>query len=840
MLLGGLAASLVLCAGATAGAPVTVTDYTDPGESVQWGQRSHWKQPWRSYLDTVPAETLLDAIGINFNVKPKLAAPTARLLAGHGFRRARVEVGWGSIDYDDPTRMNEADRRNLETTLSALRDNGIRPLILLNANQGKPCPVRHGSLVLAEPALAGATELHVFPGEVDEIVPGRTGIDSDRLAAGTLFASVEADGTVGLSRPLDSDLPAGPLAVVTLRYEPFRPAKLAGGEPNPAFEPTMQGWLRYVGAVTSEAESILGSEEFDVEIWNELSFGSGFLNANAYYEPDIEWTSGRSYGEILYRTVDYLRDPANGVAGIGIGNGFANQSPWWSGTKSHVGVTAIDKHPYAGRLSFPAEAQVNGNRPLNGLGEPAWWRDSEGGYHELFTPAYEAFFPEYFLSAIQTETLARDLSPYPTPIQGTPHGRYTHPPGGDPPEIWITEVNLGPGSGPAPRAEMSDADRRHIATKNVLRYLTAYVNKGVTAIDFFAAQAGDLSLIDPAFLAAAKADPSAYPGDALGGETMDAVGRLADSMRGAGPISTPRSLELRELTDFSGNVQFEGDGTAANPPLYNRDVLAFLPFQAGDDRFAIPVYVMTRNVAEAYRPGADPGRFDLPPEPYRLAIGGVDGQTAQASATDPLSGEPVPVEVVSRAGDKVVVEMPVTDSPRLLSIEDRGYEPPPVGETGETGEAGEAQPPSSPAAPETAAAPLPGAPEPVASRPGRRPAAATVAPALLVKDGARLLKGGRMAVVAGCESSCLIDLGGRLLIGPRRYPMRPNPRGRLLGAAPGAPARVELSLGKAAVRLALFRARRRGATVKVAVAARARPVGPGGAGVARQVLLLSR
>jgi len=36
--------------------------------ALEFGERSHWLQPWRAYLDTVPAQRLRDAVGINFNV----------------------------------------------------------------------------------------------------------------------------------------------------------------------------------------------------------------------------------------------------------------------------------------------------------------------------------------------------------------------------------------------------------------------------------------------------------------------------------------------------------------------------------------------------------------------------------------------------------------------------------------------------------------------------------------------------------------------------------------------------------------------------------------------------
>jgi hypothetical protein len=63
------------------------------------------------------------------------------------------------------------------------------------------------------------------------------------------------------------------------------------------------------------------------------------------------------------------------------------------------------------------------------------------------------------------------------------------------------------------------------------------------------------------------------------------VGRFNGAIR----IPTPRQLSLLEIGDYAGNKQFEGDGTADHPPLYNREVLAFLPFQVMSSQFVIPV-----------------------------------------------------------------------------------------------------------------------------------------------------------------------------------------------------------------------------------------------------------
>jgi hypothetical protein len=877
-----VAAVLLSCAATSPPArasegPVVMTNYTDPGQAMRWGYRSHWIQPWRSYLETVPATTFLDAVGINFNVTGAQANSTARMLGANGFRRARVEVGWGTLSYDDPGKMDPVDRANFVSVLTALDANGIRPLILLNATQSKPCPVKLSSIKLTAAAGVGAETISVDPADVGKIVPGRTGVTDKGIAAESLITSVEPTGLAHLSRPLSISLPVGALQVATLRYEPFRPATLADGSPNPRFEPTMRGWLNYVGVVTREAEAVLGSEDFDVEVWNELSWGSRFLNINGYYEPDIEWTHIGNTREILERTISYIRDPQNGVPKIGIGSGFSNQTPWHSGTTSPVGLTALDKHPYTGRFLFPLQAQINGNRPLNGLHQESGWKDSNAQWHESFTPAYESFFPEYFLSGIQTETLIRDMSPITSNIGGVPHGRYTHPEGGEPPELWITETNLAPSRGGIPRDQLTAADIRHVQSKIVLRDLAAFINKGVTALHFYAANGGDYSLVDQSFFNAIKASPSTYPGDTAGGQTTDSVGRLTRLFAGAEPIASPRSLSLRELTDYSGNVQFQGNGTPQFPPLYNRDVLAFLPFQIDEDSFAIPTYVMTRNVMKVY-PGAlssDPTRFDLPEEPFGLTIGGVDGRRASVSATDPLTGETVPVEVLSRGDDEIEVKMPVTDSPRVLLIDDGGSaggeeppveeppaeeppaeeppveeppaeeppseeppaeEPPteePPAEEPPAEEPPVEQPPAEESPPKKKGPPPPKTEEPPVEEPKGNPEkGGPKKPRLRVEGTNTLFQTRRLNVAPKCESQCTLSVAGQLSIGRRVFPLRPR-RG---GAVSGDPVVVELGLSPAAARSARV-ALGKGLKVRVRITGKVITAG-GGSHPVRQVIVL--
>jgi hypothetical protein len=626
--------------------PVAVVrEPIDPRQQtrVEFGERSHWLQPWRAYLDTVPATRLAQAVGINFNVAPESARKSAGLLARAGFRRARIEVGWSSFSFEHPDRLNKPAA--LRTLLLALQREHIRPLILLNANDLEPCPTHRFDAHVVEPAARGARALRVDRPTASAIVPGRSGLTlpADGKAAGILFTSVSPDGMVTLSKPLPADLPAGIHPATTLLFAPFTRPRLADGRPNPHFERTLAGWLRYVDAVVGTARRILGSTQFDLEIWNELSFGSDFLDLDNYHDPKVDTGTGDTLDAILRRTVAWLRRPGRRLASVGIGDGFASQRPWDSGARTPVGLTAIDKHPYPSPHRFPDDAVFGDVQPLDAEGRPDGTREGDR-WLDRFVPRYTAFLPEYALTAIQTETLVRDLSPLTTKIYGVPHGRFTHPRGGRPPQVWITESNLDPGA--ALGGDNSGAlthVERHLQAKSALRALVAYVNKGVHAFFFYAARDRRLGLIDPR-------DPG-------GGETIAAIRRLVRAFDGAQRLRHVQPLSLLRIGDFSNGVQFTGDGTPAHPPLYDRDVLAFLPFQVTPRRYVVAAYVMTRDITRRYRPRR-----------FRLTIGGLDRCDMRVSLSDPLLVRRQHVRVVACSRRAVTVDVPLSDSPRLLRI----------------------------------------------------------------------------------------------------------------------------------------------------------------------------
>ncbi len=767
----------------------TATVLSDPIDArfltdLPFGTTSFWIQPWRAYLDTWPAARLADALGINFNVEGPGARAIARVLHESGFTLARVEIPWDSLSYANPGAFAAPAR--VRARLRALHEFHLRPLIVLNANSGDPGPSTHVALTLAVPAAAGATTVTLTPASAAAVVPGRSGFDASvfraaprRLALppklsaaaraaltpaqrrariaqlraarraataagltgfilqaspGILVTKVAPGGVATLSRPLPVALAAGAYRGSTLRYAPFATPTLAGGAPNPAFQATLQGWLTYVRAICTLARSVVGPGGYDLEVWNELGFGSQFLNAEKYYSAGAnqreEGSSaaanqnaagahhrGKVTNEIvralLRATVAYVRNPANGISpGVGISDGFASQSPFPTGADAPVGLTALSKHLYANAVQFPAGYHAKpGNVPVNALGarDTAGPARSPGAFAPLFVPRFQALFPEYALTATGAETVVRDIAPLTTKIYAAPHGRHIAPSGGQPLQTWMTEYNLAsagvtpmgpdgvtPATGPA--ATLTAADRAHFQAKALLRSLVATVGKGLTREYFFAAaHVGALSLVGERFLAALKAHPHSYPGAPLGGETLSGFRNLLARFAGPGPGGGPsggpgpgdpssspgdpssspgqggaaRQLRLLTIAQNGDHAQFQGDGSAAHPTLYDRDVLAVFPFQASPTRFVIPVYVMTRDLLTLYEPNQPAGdihRFDLPDETFRITLAHLPAGAPTVSAYDPLRNASTPARLVSHAGGTATFEIAATDYPRLLTL----------------------------------------------------------------------------------------------------------------------------------------------------------------------------
>ena len=210
-----------------------------------------------------------------------------------------------------------------------------------------------------------------------------------------------------------------------------------------------------------------------------------------------------------------------------------------------------------------------------------------------------------------------------------------------------------------------------LKAKAITRYFSFYLNKGVERLYLFAAGAnepkeGDLELgvLKQDFVNRTIADKT-YPDDDTTWTSpgLLAVRRIADRMRdGLDPnLHETRALELVSVEDGHHAKQFDGDPNdlRARPPLFDRDVFAFLPFQVNAHKFVIPYYVMTRDI-----------RRDLAEEKFTVTIKGLAGQGAKVTAYDPLLDRPKEVRVLASADGVLRLEVAATDHPVLLEVQE--------------------------------------------------------------------------------------------------------------------------------------------------------------------------
>jgi hypothetical protein len=718
------ASLLVASATSTTAALVETTDarstfaldhpYEDPlQQSIPFGVRSFYFAPWRAYRDTWSVKQFLDCIGINFNVASDDAKATAQVLADAGFHSARIELGWGNLDYHNPGKLTDATV--YQKILRALRRVGIRPLILLNANSIQPVPFRRVHLTLSRPAPAGARE--VFLGRTNGIRPGYTGFGSilpQRQAFPLITAVDPATGRCELSAPLPKALPAGPLVLADLKYHPFSGPILADGTPNPWAQETVEGWKTYVRTVCEFAKQTLGTAGqndagFDLEVWNELTFGSDFLDEQNYYEPRRSFKTDLVYKNhgfvaegpmsILPITVDYVNDPKSGLPGVKVISGFSNQWPWDSGATMWPGQAGFSRHFYTslnadipfnsvcGFLS-PETIDRPGEGPINALGfldgrrnGRDWHTVAPGSY---YVPTLHISMPELWQYGYKIEYITRDIQPFPG--LWDQHFRFSNPGDGHPAEVWMTETNtarsgflsklqeqLGVASEDSALVRLS----HHLGAKAILRTFVFQASKGVHTIELYAARHQDLedAVIPEAFFGALEKSYHVLTEDVRTqiGEQLTVLSRVVGLMRKGEDLPVIRPLGVSEVVEHKPRLVSKGDGTLEHPDQYNRDDFAFLPFQLSANRFAIGYYVVTRDMTSACRPELsvlDPARYDMRPQLFDITITNVAGARANISAWDPFDNREIAVPVLARTNTALTVQLETVDYPRFLIIKE--------------------------------------------------------------------------------------------------------------------------------------------------------------------------
>jgi hypothetical protein len=662
---GALVATLAVGA-TTAHAGTLSSPYTDPRYLVEFGEYSHYIQPWRAYLETVPAATFLDGAGVQFNLNSGEDNDlVAEMLRRNGVKHVRIEIGWGNFSYDDEDQINPGADEFIRKQLRAARTHGLRPMILLNAHEGLPTPTHQFYVTAAADTPAGARTLELQ--STDGLVArysGLTGFGSGTYrSADVIFTAIDGN-TVTISKPLARAVTANESLVVgTERYRPF------GDPDNPLtaadYRQTADGWKRYVGNVARIATEEVGPGAFDLEVWNELTFGSSFLDINNYYDPPlISWPfdddSRIWMQDVVKETSDEVDEHPANFAGVTISDGFANTTPWQTTSSRPKNITAVSKHPYPPDKLFPRDdvshigAYVHVDALLN--------REPVGSQ---FIPSYGENFPEYFATEIQTETMARETAPFTSEIYGSPDGRYARP--GGPVTTWFTEFNISP---EALNPNITAQAALDLKAKSTARSLAFFLNKGVTQLDFYGAVDSDkgLGMVQDNFLDYARTHPGgAYPASdaTYTSPALRVIKRMgakfSTGLDRSLTLATTRPISVTSISDTHNQFQFNGDGTAAHPKLFNRDVLAILPYQVNGRRFVIPFYVQTRNILPA-----------LAPAQYDIDLSGLRGRGATVSAYDPIKDTSSPVSVLNTGTSRLKVRVQATDYPILLTVQENG------------------------------------------------------------------------------------------------------------------------------------------------------------------------
>ena len=707
VLIGSLAALSTLSANAG-----TLRRYLDPSQINRIGpwEHSHFAQPWRAYMETVPAWDLLHKkhVGAVFKIPASPAEPTASGLAASratpnldilmqwlkhwGFTSIAIETSWAN-DIDFATlKLKEKRQKYYIRVLKTARENDLRPLIIL-ANDAKDafCPMLRGTATLTADSKKGTTTVQLKEIKLaGTIVANKTGLclegeGRQPFAFITKFDSENNQATI--SKPLPSDLPATEpdgspkqYDLVTWKYDPLYPPgtdqfNATIGQHDSA-QPT--GWLSYVKAILDLVSEIMVNEKdsgFDVQVQQDVEQSMSWTTVNHYFAdtPEKFDMEGMLKGprppshpgflwEWLNRTCAFIKENYPVVRVLSGFNLWAGPAVSSDVADYPPRIDGIMVNPRLGMTGqFPESAVEPGGR-VNALFNK-----------DLWCPPYFALFPEAptcFLQA-RAESVMHFINP--TDRQATPPGT----------DIFRSFVTLTPSMFVE---NVTPAQASHLKSKVWLRAALLYLHKGIdgiwwepdeTANDLFNSSLYKLSNYpDKDFQTASQA--------------LLAWRRTLNRFVGAVQIDHPRPIDIVNIQEANGpqHILLPGDPRTERslpnprPPLAHRDGLVVLPFQVTPSKFVLAVWIMSRDIRE-----------DIPDEPITFTVLNVNGEGVQVSNQrgssaetqasqrstkspsvsyyNPHTGQYLNAAVQAFGQSNLIkVSVPVTDFPRLLTIEE--------------------------------------------------------------------------------------------------------------------------------------------------------------------------
>ncbi|HZE96061.1 MAG TPA: hypothetical protein VE981_03460 [Planctomycetota bacterium] len=591
--------------------------YADPTQlDLPFPKHSHLQQPWRAWMETRPATDFLAGVGVNYNV-PGNDELAVRLLAEAGIRAVRKEVGWGDVNGDETGTHQDA---RLKALFALFKRHGMRPTILLNCHQGVPCPMHGYDGTLVEDAPKGATRVKLA--DTSNIVVGRSGLSglTDYWAAEAIIVSiVKATGECTLSKPLPKDLKAGKVPMATLKYLPLHPPG------TPEFDETVQGFAKYA-MIVGRLVAAAGIDDFDFEIYNELTFGTRFLDIRNYYpdrpKPAKEFLhEGGACWELARRVNDAVKKEFPKVRTIW---GFSNTTFFHTPIEElPPGIDGQTYHPYGTGTRKLPEQEYHQEHPAENV--------------DGFTPKIDVRLPEGIAATfIQTESILRLINPEARKRAPKGVARFRH---------YMTEHGVL-----ATECGVNDpAGAWTLKSKCALRSYAFWLHQGIDVLHFFSAwdknplEFGILPLDLPKLPANAAFDDVAPP-------TLKAIRSLTRTFEGAVPLlaTAPLSIDVAAV-DQPRNI-FGGEKT-----LRSLDSLVVLPWQTKENEYVVGVYVMTWDAVAAW-----------PEEKFKLTIKGATPK--KLLLIDAMSGLELGVKILRQEGTLVEVEIPVIDTPRLLTL----------------------------------------------------------------------------------------------------------------------------------------------------------------------------